>query len=217
MSRNNDLPFERGSTFYAGGTIDSNNLGGVQHEGMEKLVEDIDLGNTTPGAKPSRSGRIIRIRCVRNMSAAPLLPKQVVQLDKTNPGRVVGTVGTTGDAGKPVDEFLPAAGCPQYDLCWIVVNGPAMVKTPMTGALFGGADIAAGDVLTAASSNAGSTATGTTAAIGRVAIIAPNAATDATQTKAAVNLAARLIGCAISAKTTGNTNADILIDVGEFN
>lgn len=213
MSRTNDLPFERGSTFYNGGTIDSNNLGGLQHEGMEKWVEDIDLSSGS-GAKTARSGRFIKIRCVRNMSAAPILPKQLVQLDKTNNTRVTGTCDTTGQKCYPADEYLPAAGVPQYDLFWIVTNGPAMCKTPFTGAAFSGADIAAGDPLTSVSSAAGSTATGTTAAIGRVSTINPNAATDSTQTENAINLTYRILGSAMSAKTTGNTNADILVDVG---
>ena len=213
MGRVNDLPFDRGSTFYAGGTINSNDLGGVQFEGLEKWIEDIDF-SPGGGAKTARSGRLVKMRCVRNMSAAPILPKQLVQLDKTNPGRVTGTCDTTGQKCFPADEYLPAAGVPQYDLFWIVVNGPAMCKTPFTGAAFAGADISAGDPLTSVSSNAGSTATGTTAAIGRVATINPNAATDSTQTENAINLAYRILGSALSAKTTGNTNADILVDVG---
>lgn len=216
MGKMNDLPFERGSTFYGGRTIDSNNLDGVNLEGVEKWVEDI-APSTTAGAQLSRSGRLVKIRCVRNMSAAPLLPKQCVQLLKTNPGRVDGTGVTTGQKVVAVDEFLPAAGCPQYDLCWVVVQGPAMVKTPMTGALFAGADIAAGDPLTAASTNSGSTQTGTTAAGGRVATIQPLAATDVASTEAAVLLAARLMGCALSARTTGETNSDILVDFGNNN
>jgi len=217
MANMNDLPFERGSTFYGiGATIDSNNLQGVNLEGLEKWVEDVSPPSTTVGAQLARSGRLVKIRCVRNMSAAPLLPKQVVQVNKGNPGRVTGLVQTTGDKGFPVDEFLPAGGCPQYDLCWVVVNGPAMVKTPMTN-LFGGADIAAGDPLTAASSNSGTTQTGTTAAGGRIAGIQPLAATDVASTEAAVLLAARLIGSAISGRTTAETNADMLIDVGNYN
>jgi hypothetical protein len=114
MSRDNDSTPQRGETWYNGATIDTNNLSGLHLEGQEKVFEDI-LWSGTSGVKSDRSvspGKSVRCRLVRNMSGITLLPKKMVQLDASNPGRVTGYVVNTGQRGFPIDEFLPAAGVP---------------------------------------------------------------------------------------------------------
>lgn len=208
MSRDENPPFSRGETYYSGGTIDSNNLGGTQMEGSVWRFEDIDWSSTAVGAKKNRTNRQVRCMVVRNVGAAAILPKRLVtfQLTAGQPftGRVDGYARTTAARAYPVDEFLPAAGCPVNDLCYIVIEGPAKVLTDIAtgaGSVFNVGDVAV--ALTAATSGA------TTA--GRVA---PQDLTGATAVLG--NQVANRVGFAISAVTTANTAADLLIDVGKW-
>ena len=100
-----------------------------------------------------------------------------------------------------MDEFLPTAGVPANDLFWIVVEGPTNILSDLAGAdnnvvNIGGILVA----LTAATSQC------TTA--GRVM---PQDITGATSVLA--NAVQNRIGRALSARTTANTNADILVNV----
>src|SRR5262249_36440005 len=130
MARNENPPFDRGSTFANGGTIDANNLGGQQHVGKEWLFEDIDIVNKVVG-----SHTYARCRVVRNVSTVALLPKRLVKfkrggtpaggtgvLDPDVYGSEIDGFTTSADGvpaydrGYPVDEFLPSAGVPVNDL-----------------------------------------------------------------------------------------------------
>jgi hypothetical protein len=214
MSRDNTAPFERGSTFYNGATIDTNNLAGVELEGRTVIFED-KLWSAT-GIKGLRTGRNVVCRIVRNMSGITLFAKQLVQLDPTNPARVTGRTVTLFGEAYPIDEFVPATGVPNGDLFYIVIGGPALCLTPMAGATFNSDAIAAGDIVGAATTNGGSTAAGSTAPAGRVAgILAVNVAlTTNTQYNELLRYAHNPLGRAISGRTSGNTNADILVDIG---
>lgn len=201
MARDEAPPFLRGETWYGGQTIDSNAYGAtVNLEGKEFIFEDVDQSST--GAKALRSGKKVRCRIVRNVSAGALLPKRLVSFQASAYGkRVDGYADTTAEECYPVDEFLPAAGVPQYDLFYIVVEGPAMVLTDLAGAdnnVINQGGVVVG--LTGATSGA------TTA--GRVA---PQDLTGATALLA--KQIQNRIGVALSSKTTANTNADLLIDV----
>lgn len=216
MSRDNVSTPERGSTWYNGGTIDTNNLAGLEAEGATKIFEDKFW--SAAGVKGDRNqARMVACRLVRNMSGVTLYAKQLVQLDTANPNRITGrTVVLFYQDAYPIDEFLPATGVPHGDLCWVVISGPALCMTPLTGAEFNATSIAAGDLVGAATTNGGSTAAGSTAPAGRVAgLLAVNVAlTTNTQYNELVRYVTGFIGRAISAKTSGNTNADILVDVG---
>lgn len=214
MSRDNDPPFGRGETYYNGGTIDSNNLAGLQHEGQVKVFEDV-LYSSTQSTKPGRGineGAKVVCKCVRNKSGATLYPGRLVQIDPANPGRVTGYQNSNFGEAYPVDEFLPASGVPDNDLFWIVIGGPALVKTPMTGAEFISTSIAAGALIGAGTSNAGSTQAGTTGVPGRGVGNALAAATTH-QAGEILNVAINHIGRAISAMTSGQTNSDMLVDI----
>lgn len=205
MARDEAPPFERGQTFYNGATIDSGDYGGTQLEGMEWEFEDLDY-SANGGVATKRSNERVRCRCVRNVSGGALLPKRLVTFsaDEYFGRRVDGYGNSTAEQAYPVDEFLPSAGVPDGDLFWIVVKGPATVLTDLAGGANNVHSIGNPVVsLTAATSGA------TTA--GRVAPIDLTGAT--------VNLGNQVvnwIGRAMSAKTTGNTGADLLINVGKW-
>lgn len=139
MARDENPPFPLGSTFFGGDTTVINAVDGFQFEGQEYQFEDIDLTNGTIGAAPYRSNKRRVMRCVRNVNAAALLPKTLAKLSLigTVPsafqGQVNGLCVSAADKGYPVDEWLPAAGCLQNDLCWVCVEGMAKVTTAASG------------------------------------------------------------------------------------
>lgn len=101
-----------------------------------------------------------------------------------------------------IDEFLATNGVADDDIFWGILGGVYLGKTPESGAAFNG-DIAVGAQLVAATASS----TGTSVA-GRLSNITLPGTTGAT---AAFNMAANLVGVALSARTTGETNSDILI------
>ncbi|HUR52948.1 MAG TPA: hypothetical protein VMZ71_02370, partial [Gemmataceae bacterium] len=192
------------------------NYEGVEREGETKVFEDKLW--TAQGVKGERNqSRSVTCRLVRNVSGVTLYAKTLVVLDPTNPNRVTGRATTLFQLDTyPVDEFLPATGVPTGDLFWIVVGGPAKVLTPMTGAEFNATSIAAGDLIGAATTNGGSTAAGSTVPAGRAAgpLLVNVALTTNTQYAQLIRDIRGGIGMAMSAMTSGQTNADMLIDVG---
>lgn len=195
------LPFDRGQTASTGlSSVDSTVLNNL--EGKEYIVDDVD-----PATGIARTGRRVKLRCVRNKAAAALLPKRLVSF-KASAGvfgaHVDGYADTTAEESYPVDEYLPAAGVAVDDLFYIVVEGPALVLSDLAGGANNVLNV--GDcvvALTAATSGA------TTA--GRVA---PQDLTGATALLA--KQIKNQVGYALTAKTTGNTNADVLVDVGRW-
>lgn len=201
MSRDENPPFSRGETYYNGGTIDTADLGGLNLEGKEWVFEDAD-GNTGV----SRSSRSVKCRVVRNTAAIALLPKRVARFElgaNEYGSRVDGYATATAAEGFPIDEYLGAAGVPVNDLCYIVVEGPAVVLSGLTDF---GAVVAPGDWLVAIT---GATSGATTS--GRVALQVLTGAT-----AALADQVQNRIGRALSAATTANTNTDLLIHVGKW-
>jgi hypothetical protein len=185
MARDEAPPFERGSTFYNGMPIDTNDLGGVNLEGKEFEFEDEFHG----------TGHKVRVRVVRNSGAFNLKPKRLVTFDAAAYGRRCnGHTAVDAAYAFPVDERLPAAGVVPNDLFYVVVSGPALCVTPNAGvAIAAGARLVG---LTAASTN--------DADSGKI--------TDAATLVA--DEAANKVGRAMSALTVGQTNADVLVGVG---
>lgn len=214
MSRDNDQMFDRGQTYYGPDrTIDSNNLLGVSLEGQEKTFEDLDYATTGGSAVPAaRSARKVVCRLVRNDSGITLYAKQLVNLNAAGT-KVTGLATLDSSDAFPVDEFVPSSGVRANDLFWIVVEGPAMCLTPYAGAGFNGVDIAVGAKLHSVTSTAGTTAAGTTSAAGRVTNFVAVAATTAGQFTSLINYTQNYLGQALTARTTGNTHTDILVDV----
>lgn len=169
------------------------------------MFEDLDYSVTGP--KPARTNRFVRCLVVRNVSGIALLPKRLVTFQQTagfSTGRVDGYATATAVNAFPVDEFLPTAGVPNGDLFYIVTEGPASCITDLAGGANNllplGTLVVA---LTAVTSQA------TTA--GR---IAPQDLTGATALLG--NQIQNRLGYALTAKTTTNTNAGILIDIRKW-
>lgn len=186
MARDEHPPFERGSTFYNGGTIDANDLGGVNLEGKEYVVNDDIYG----------TGLQVKLRVVRNVSGINLLPKRLVGFKSGFLGRRVdGYADVTNEYSFPVDELLPPGGVPNNDLFYVVVEGPAAILTTDAGNA-----VSEGEVVVASTA---ANSTGATA--GRVAAAA------ATITG---KDAANKVGRAMSAVTAGQTAYSLLVGVG---
>lgn len=215
MAKQENPPFARGRTYFDGiidALVAPNTTtadGGLQIEGKDWIFEDV---NPTLLNAPVRTNHYVRCRAIRNMASFALLPGFVVQRDDTEAGlnfsRVAGYTDVTAqDALGVVDEYLSASiGCPQYDICWVVVEGPTIIMTPLDG----GSDnvFAVGNrvvALTAATSGA------TTA--GR--IVAQAIAATTLQNADALEIM-NVIGRAMSAATTANTNTGLLVYVGKF-
>ena len=210
MARNENPPFERGSTWSGvGGSLDLSDQSALNWEGKTWVFEDIQI--STPGlvgAKPTRTNRDVVCMVVRNMAPFNLLPCQLANLQTTGAdgryylGRVDGLASVAAQRAYPVDEWLPAAGVQQHDLFWIVLKGPACVLTDLAGGATNNITVGQKVVaLTAASSGA------TTA--GRVY---PQDLTGATA--ALGNQIQNAVGWSLSAATTGNTNQRLLVEIG---
>lgn len=207
MSEIRTAPFDRGQTFYNGGTIDTNNYGGTNLEGHEQWFEDIVPGGGDGTAITQRTNFKVKCRIVRNVSGIALLPGRLASFQATagNYGnRVDGYATTTAARGYPIDEYLPAAGVPNGDLFWLVMEGPALVKTDLAGGANNVFSVGTAVVALTAVTSQSTTA-------GRVA---PQDLTGATATLAAQ--IQNFIGYALTAKTTSNTNADMLVAVGHW-
>ncbi len=204
MARDEAPPFDRGEYEATAGALD-------HLIGKEWVFEDVDYSQR--GTKPARTNRPVTCRLVRNDSGGALLPKRlgVFSTVAGEYGAVIdGMTSVSYGEGYPIDEFLPSAGVPDGAYFWIVVKGPAVVLTPIAGSEFNG-DISIGQrlvALTAATSGA------TTA--GRVAAENITASTQTADYSQILDEAANRIGRALSAKTTGNTNSDILVEIDRW-
>lgn len=134
MAKKENPPFERGQTFFQGGTVNATD--GANLEGSLWSFPDIDI--STQGAKGARSNREVICMVVRNKTGSAMLPKLIAKLKIDGSGyeylgQVNGYATTVGERGYPIDEFLPAAGVPDNDLFYVVVSGPAMCTTAAAG------------------------------------------------------------------------------------
>lgn len=214
MARDEAPPFGRGE--YQDATAGSaSGVGALDHLiGKEWVFEDIDYSTGTVGARPSRTNRKVRCRLIKNSAGFALLPKRLAAFKTSNGpdyGAVVdGYTATDYSRGYPVDEWLPSAGVPDGNYFWLVVDGPSQVLTSLSGAGFNG-DISVGNVLVALTA----VTSGATTA-GRVANQNITGSSQATDYTFILNQAENNIGRALSAKTTGNTNASLLVEVGHW-
>lgn len=104
---------------------------GTSVTGTQKTFTDTDPRTTNAGK--FYSNRAVTCIAARNTSGGPLLPGTAVKfkasalLDEVD-GNAATKVGLTG----VVDEYLPASGCADGDICWIVVSGPTAITTSAT-------------------------------------------------------------------------------------
>lgn len=202
MDRMIDPPWALGQTFYGvGGTPVAADF--MTLPGKEFVFEDTQHG----------TNKRVRVRVVRNQSGITLAAKRLVTFKTSAAGdmgfetEVDGYADTTAERSYPVDEQL-AAGVANYDLFYIVVEGPALCSTNTAADATNVINV--GDNVVAVTA-AASTSTATTHANGRVRLID---LTGATQLLA--NQIMNTNGRALSAMTTANTVTDILISVGKW-
>jgi hypothetical protein len=218
MARQENPPFGRGETWYG---INPPSTGqpslndALQEEGAEWYFNDKVWANPpgVVGARQDRTNRLVRCRVVRNVSGITLRAKALVNLQTTGTdgryyeGRVDGYSAAPAQRAYPLDEFLSAAGLPNLDLGWIVIEGPATVQTDLAAI----ASINVGDIVVANNAG-GATASGTTSTTG--GRVTNQSLTGATAPLA--NQIMNFVGRALSAVTTSQTGADLLIDVGKY-
>lgn len=203
---NGALPI-RGQTFLSGNanrTITATM--GVDKEGTLLEFDDVDP-TATGGVKTKRSNRKVTCLLVRNEAAAALLPKFIAKWKSGQRGRQVDgyTCITNEAAAGVIDEFLGSSGVAVHDLFWLTVKGPTLIKTPLEG---DGTNVISVDDLLGALTAATSGATTS----GRVRVNALTATSTATTDGGLGNVLMNSFGRALSAKTTANTNADVLVD-----
>ena len=155
------------------------------------------------GVDTPRSGKQVVMKLVRNVSGVALEAKRIVKYKSgTSRTHVDGYCNADHEnVAGAVDEFVPTAGVPNNHLFLVAVRGPALIKTSLAGNAQN--VISDGDIMTALTA---ATSQATTA--GRVQSFA--ATSNMTN---AVSAAINRIGRALSAKTTANTNADLLVDL----
>lgn len=140
-----NLPWFRGDTYGAGAITP--NTGGANLLGKLYFQED-PYYNT---------GMYIRLRVCRNDSGIALLPGRAVVFNKT---AGLGWYSVGGYCTAPgaltgiVDEKLPPGGVAAGDLFYVVVGGPVLATLPP-----GGATVAVGDYLWAATGAASTAGT----------------------------------------------------------
>jgi hypothetical protein len=192
----------RGQTFYKGQTPPTTFAESRWAEGtMAQFKEYTDAGAV--GADSTTTNNAVLCRLVRNVSGITLEGKRLVTWAAGHIGKRVDGYATTdynADVAGVLDERL-TSGCPANDMCWMVVQGPTLVKSALSDY---GADLAAlGRVaaITAATSQA------TTAGRIQPFSVTSSYTTAATETHTKI---LGIIGRAISGRTTNNTDADVL-------
>jgi hypothetical protein len=75
---------------------------------------------------------------VRNTTGAAILPGEVVTLDVASGASGLGKAAAKSSANDrfayPVDATIPAAGCADDDLCYVIVRGVGQIKQPASAA-----------------------------------------------------------------------------------
>lgn len=199
----------RGKTYLTGPnrTADSTATSTKSIVGLTKTFADLDY-SVNPAVARSQ-GQVV-CRLVRNSSGISLLPKMVVTWKSGARGKEVDGYADFSpdiDVAGIVDEWLPSTGVANNDYFWLVVKGPTLALTGLVGDETNSIGMHAWLInLTGAASTVSTTS-------GRVGpAVLPTAGLTTNITFAQSNNLHK-IGRAMSAKTTANTNASILIDV----
>ena len=198
-------PFKLTDTYT--GTDSDGNL--VNDELLGKIYFHPVKGSTDASGRAC--GRPIKAMIVRNESGGALLGKRVVKFTNTagySNLKSIDGYATVLASGRHA--FLPnlaSAGVADDDLCWVVLEGPTTVLTPIAGTDFTGA-ITVGSPLV----NSTGTTTGATTS-GRISNVTFPGATagDTTAGLNAFSMAANILGVALSTRTTSETATDLLV------
>ena len=171
--------------------------------------------NTNPSDELApRSNGDVKAVLVRNVSGVALLPKLGVSWKAGKRGTEVdGYVNETGgELAGVVDDHLGSAGVPNNDVFWVIYDGPCLCTT--TAAAGATSNIAEGDTVQAATA-AASTHSTTAGRVQGHNSAGPISAAETTNGYA-FKLLRNAIGHAMSARTTAETNNDILVDVKTY-
>lgn len=203
-------PMELGDTL-AGKDSDGNLINGDKLGGYYTFPANRINQTSLRGNKTKYTGKPVTAILLRNELGAAILGKRVAKLKESggygDVEAVDGYCAFKADGHVViVDSFLPAAGCADDDIFWGIVKGTVPILSPFEGAGFDKA-IVAGDPLVGAT---GST-TGTSD-VGRVSVGGVLAGGSLAATEA-YNHARNNVGRALSGRTTGETNAEVLADV----
>lgn len=203
-----DPPMELGETLK--GTDSDGNLINTEKLGQRYTFPASRVTSNIRGSKGRYTGKPITALLVRNVAGFAVLGKRTVKF-RTAAGydqveAIDGYCAITADAALAFsDPYLPAAGCADDDLMWVITDGPTTVLTPFEAGGFT-KTIAAGDFLIGATA-----ATTGTSGAGRVSVAGVLTGGSLAATDAYAQ-AKNILGRALSARTTGETNADLLID-----
>jgi hypothetical protein len=200
---------ELGQTLKGTSPNDSSVLINGDKLGMTYVFPASRLTSQIRGNKTRLTGMFITARLVRNVAGFAILGKRVVKLKEAGYN---GFEAVDGYCAVKADDHcvfsdpnLPSAGCADDDIMWVILEGPTTVLSPFEAGGFDKA-IAAGDPLVGATGSTTGTSGVGRVSVGGVLAGGSLAATDAYQ-QAKNNL-----GRAMSARTTGETNAEILVD-----
>jgi len=192
------LPFQRGKTLYQGTPTDTSYIAPC-------IGEEFRVRDTIHG-----TNRIVVLRAVRNEadfggSGSAVEPKRLARLSADGKA-IIGYTRLPSEKGYPIDQLLPTAGCAYKDVCYVVVEGPALVLTSLSNY---STDVAARESL-----NSMTAATSGATTAGRLRQRLLEAATaDATAGQRAVTEGNGVWGQAVSTALTNATNSDVLVDV----
>jgi hypothetical protein len=193
-------------------------LSGTDADGNLTNEDKLGMIHTFPAAVysggPNRSKTVLTSKPIvailmRNISGLTLLPKRLASIALTaGYGTTKNVDGYSVNNNRTgvvlIDPYLPTGGVADDDIFWGIIGGPAPCLVPMTGAGMN-QDIVVGQILVAAT---GTTSGATTS--GRISAFTAITA----DTTLAINVAAGVLGRAMSAKTTHQTTAgqDVLVD-----
>lgn len=203
-----ELPFELGET--SKGTDADGNI--FTPEWAGKVFNLAASNYSAARLAPRRSGRQLLGVPLLNNSGITLLGKRLARLKRgggvDDLARVDGYSAILGEKGVVIiDEFLATSGVADKYYFWGIFQGPVTILTPTVNTDFNGA-ITVGAYLIAAT---GATTGNSTS--GRISNVTFTNATAGNSLNGfdAFNAAANLVGRALSARTTDNTAADLLV------
>jgi hypothetical protein len=202
-------PFALGTT-YRGLDDDSNEINddfmGMIYQHQSPVLSSVS------GVRDRNAERFISAVCLRNDSGVVLFGKRLAQFELTAGLSVVERAD-----GYPIvqaqkgliliDPFgtIPTDGVPIDDLFWGLFEGVCIARTPFTGAAFA-LDIAVGAQLVSSTINS----TSQNSNAGGLGNFTVQDTLNNTEVYAMVN---NHIAVAMSARTTGETNADLLVNL----
>lgn len=215
MAKLDSCPFELGTTLK--GTDADGNLINGEVLGRKYTFNSITTTTPSSGVRKLHTAEPLTVMALRNRSGVTLYGKRWATLDVATAG-LTGVTDVKGYADVLaeghcvlIDEFIATNGVADKDIFWGVVEGVATTLTSETGAGFNGADIAvSGDLVAATAASSTGAATG-----GRVTNVSFTNATAGNSSNGydGYRMAMNHLGTALSARTTGETSADLLMRV----